>query len=198
MSAETMKLYQSNASPNSRRVRIFITEKGLSIPIVPVDLGTKSSSPKLMGRSIHAALSPRLCWVTAPPSARCWAIWALSRRGVSRAAAAGNHPEGQGAGDDVGAARRAGRLRRGDGDRPQHDCRSQGTEPFPVRTTMSRFPRLVERGQASRAEFLRRSRSKASRGAFCCRQAIQRSRYHGDRNGRFRHQGAEHAPTGSP
>ena len=41
MSAGTMKLYQSNASPNSRRVRIFIAEKGLSIPIVPVDLGTK-------------------------------------------------------------------------------------------------------------------------------------------------------------
>ena len=32
-----MKLYQSNASPNSRRVRIFLAEKGISMPLVPVD-----------------------------------------------------------------------------------------------------------------------------------------------------------------
>jgi len=35
----TIKLYQSAGSPNSRRVRIFLAEKGLSIPLVPVDLG---------------------------------------------------------------------------------------------------------------------------------------------------------------
>ena len=34
-----MKLYQSASSPNSRRVRIFLAEKGLSIPFVTVDLG---------------------------------------------------------------------------------------------------------------------------------------------------------------
>ena len=34
-----MKLYQSESSPNSRRVRIFLAEKGLSIPFVAVDLG---------------------------------------------------------------------------------------------------------------------------------------------------------------
>ncbi|SEC96877.1 glutathione S-transferase family protein [Bradyrhizobium erythrophlei] len=34
-----MKLYHSGASPNSRRVRIFLTEKGLSIPLIAVDLG---------------------------------------------------------------------------------------------------------------------------------------------------------------
>jgi glutathione S-transferase len=34
-----MKLYHSAISPNSRRVRIFLAEKGLSIPLVPVDLG---------------------------------------------------------------------------------------------------------------------------------------------------------------
>ncbi len=34
-----MKLYQSPSSPNSRRVRILIAEKGLSIPLVTVDLG---------------------------------------------------------------------------------------------------------------------------------------------------------------
>jgi glutathione S-transferase len=34
-----MKLYHSASSPNSRRVRIFRAEKGLSIPLVAVDLG---------------------------------------------------------------------------------------------------------------------------------------------------------------
>ncbi len=34
-----MKLYHSVSSPNSRRVRIFLAEKGLSIPLVAVDLG---------------------------------------------------------------------------------------------------------------------------------------------------------------
>jgi glutathione S-transferase len=35
----TIKLYQSAGSPNSRRVRIFLAEKGLQIPFVAVDLG---------------------------------------------------------------------------------------------------------------------------------------------------------------
>src|SRR5258708_5826667 len=36
-----MKLYQSNTSPNSRRVRIYLAEKGISMPIVPVDLAAR-------------------------------------------------------------------------------------------------------------------------------------------------------------
>ncbi|SEE30365.1 glutathione S-transferase family protein [Bradyrhizobium erythrophlei] len=34
-----MKLHHAASSPNSRRVRIFVAEKGLSIPLVAVDLG---------------------------------------------------------------------------------------------------------------------------------------------------------------
>ncbi len=34
-----MKLYHSTSSPNSRRVRIFLAEKGFAIPLVTVDLG---------------------------------------------------------------------------------------------------------------------------------------------------------------
>jgi glutathione S-transferase len=36
-----MKLYHSTSSPNSRRVRMFIAEKGLSIPSQSVNLGEK-------------------------------------------------------------------------------------------------------------------------------------------------------------
>lgn len=39
MNSKAPTLYQSNSSPNSRRVRIFIAEKGLTIPTVAVDLG---------------------------------------------------------------------------------------------------------------------------------------------------------------
>jgi glutathione S-transferase len=38
MTDKTMKLYQYAGSPNSRRVRIFLAEKDLSIPLVPIDL----------------------------------------------------------------------------------------------------------------------------------------------------------------
>ena len=35
---ETLKLYHASASPNSRRVRMFLVEKGSSLPLVSVDL----------------------------------------------------------------------------------------------------------------------------------------------------------------
>jgi glutathione S-transferase len=49
-----MKLYQSNTSPNSRRVRIFLAEKGISMPIVPVDLGAREQFSEA-----YAAINPR-------------------------------------------------------------------------------------------------------------------------------------------
>lgn len=36
-----MKLHHASGSPNSRRVRMLIAEKGLDIELVPVDLGTR-------------------------------------------------------------------------------------------------------------------------------------------------------------
>jgi glutathione S-transferase len=39
MKDNTLKLYQSSGSPNSRRVRIFLAEKELEIPFISVDLG---------------------------------------------------------------------------------------------------------------------------------------------------------------
>lgn len=34
-----MKLYDGGRAPNPRRVRIYLAEKGLSVPLVPVDMG---------------------------------------------------------------------------------------------------------------------------------------------------------------
>ncbi len=49
-----MKLYHSSGSPNSRRVRILIAEKGLDIELVPVDLGTKAQFS-----DAYLAINPR-------------------------------------------------------------------------------------------------------------------------------------------
>jgi glutathione S-transferase len=38
MTPDSLTLYHSPASPNSRRVRIFVAEKGLMVPLVAVDL----------------------------------------------------------------------------------------------------------------------------------------------------------------
>ena len=39
MSTQQLKLYHATGSPNARRVRIFLAEKGLQVPLVAVDLG---------------------------------------------------------------------------------------------------------------------------------------------------------------
>jgi glutathione S-transferase len=36
-----LKLYQSNVSPNSRRVRIYLAERGICASTIPVDLGAR-------------------------------------------------------------------------------------------------------------------------------------------------------------
>jgi glutathione S-transferase len=54
MKTESMKLYQSSASPNSRRVRIYLAERGICVTQVPVDLGAKEQFS-----SAFAAINPR-------------------------------------------------------------------------------------------------------------------------------------------
>jgi glutathione S-transferase len=48
-----MKLYDGGRAPNPRRVRIFLAEKGISLPLEPIDLG--SLQHKLPG---YAAVNP--------------------------------------------------------------------------------------------------------------------------------------------
>jgi glutathione S-transferase len=49
-----MKLYHASGSPNSRRVRILIAEKGLDIELVTVDLGTREQFS-----NAYRAINPR-------------------------------------------------------------------------------------------------------------------------------------------
>jgi glutathione S-transferase len=54
MTPDTLKLYHSPASPNSRRVRIFLAEKSLKVPLVAIDLGKgEQHSPT------YRAINPR-------------------------------------------------------------------------------------------------------------------------------------------
>ena len=60
-----MKLYHSASSPNSRRVRMYIAEKGLSIPLQPVNLAEKEQfsdwfkaiNPRGIGQATAIALA---------------------------------------------------------------------------------------------------------------------------------------------
>jgi glutathione S-transferase len=54
MSPNDLKLYESSASPNSRRIRIFLAEKGICVSRIPVDLGAKEQFSEA-----YAKINPR-------------------------------------------------------------------------------------------------------------------------------------------
>jgi glutathione S-transferase len=54
MTIDTPLLYESKGSPNARRVRFFIAEKGIQIPMKPVDLGAKEQFSET-----YKAVNPR-------------------------------------------------------------------------------------------------------------------------------------------
>jgi glutathione S-transferase len=51
---DTPKLYHAPASPNARRVRIFLAEKGIPLPLVAVDLGQGEQNSEA-----YRAINPR-------------------------------------------------------------------------------------------------------------------------------------------
>lgn len=47
-----MKLYDGGRAPNPRRVRIFLAEKGIEVPLVPIDMGAMGHrSEEIAGRN---------------------------------------------------------------------------------------------------------------------------------------------------
>ena len=52
--APVLKLYHAPASPNSRRVRMFLAEKGISVPLVSVDLAAGEQH-----HDAYLAINPR-------------------------------------------------------------------------------------------------------------------------------------------
>ena len=55
MNTGALRLFQSSGSPNSRRVRIYLAEKGICVALVPVDLGAKEQFS-----AAYATINPRV------------------------------------------------------------------------------------------------------------------------------------------
>jgi len=60
MTSDHLKLYDSGGSPNSRRVRIFLAEKGICVMRVPVDLGMKEQFSEAYGKINPRRVVPTL------------------------------------------------------------------------------------------------------------------------------------------
>ena len=60
MSSNDLKLYESSASPNSRRVRLFLAEKGICVARVPVDLVAREQFSEAYGRINPRRVVPTL------------------------------------------------------------------------------------------------------------------------------------------
>ena len=121
-----MKLYHSTGSANSRRVRIFLAEKGLELALVPVDLGKREQRSDEYRMINPRQMVPTVVLEDGTANRRGAGHLALSRRGLSIKAASGRNAQGKGACGHVGTARGTRRLRGRDGGRPQ---RSAGPRP---------------------------------------------------------------------
>jgi glutathione S-transferase len=75
MTANDLKLYHSAASPNSRRVRIFLAEKGLTVPLVPVDLGKREQDSHAYRAINPRSLVPTLVLEDGTSIGEVLAIW---------------------------------------------------------------------------------------------------------------------------
>jgi len=75
MTTDTPVLYESKGSPNSRRVRLFIAEKGIDIPMKPVDLGTKEQFSDAYRTINPRSQVPALALADGPVITEVLAIW---------------------------------------------------------------------------------------------------------------------------
>jgi glutathione S-transferase len=71
----TSTLYHATGSPNSRRVRIFIAEKGLQIPFLQVDLGNKEQFSEAYKAINPRSMVPTLVLQDGTSIAEVPAIW---------------------------------------------------------------------------------------------------------------------------
>jgi hypothetical protein len=79
MSSEGMKLYEPSGSPNSRRVRILLAEKGISVTRVPVDLGAKEQFSEAYTRINARRVVPTLVLADGTAIGEVPAIFRISK-----------------------------------------------------------------------------------------------------------------------
>ncbi|WP_213762962.1 glutathione S-transferase [Caballeronia sp. dw_19] len=75
MTSSAPVLYESKGSPNARRVRIFIAEKGIDIPMNPVDLGAKEQFSDSYRAINPRSQVPALALADGPVITEVLAIW---------------------------------------------------------------------------------------------------------------------------
>jgi len=75
MTTDTPVLYESKGSPNSRRVRFFIAEKGIDIPMKLVDLGAKEQFSDAYRTINPRSQVPALALADGPVITEVLAIW---------------------------------------------------------------------------------------------------------------------------
>ena len=107
MTANELKLYHAAASPNSRRVRIFLAEKGLAVPLVPVDLGKGEQHGEAYRAINPRRVVPTLVLEDGTAIGEVLAIWRYLEEAYPTPPLLGSYAERQGAGHHVGTARRA-------------------------------------------------------------------------------------------
>ena len=121
-----MKLYNHSQAPNPRRVRIFMAEKGISLPMEEIDLmAGKNRAPEFLAKNPSGGLP-----VLELDDGGCIAIGGdlpLSRRAAPRAQSDGPQPARAGRDRDVEPAHGARAVRVDRPDRPQHPPDVQGT-----------------------------------------------------------------------
>jgi glutathione S-transferase len=103
--SDILKLYHAPASPNSRRVRMFIAEKGIAVPLVAVDLGKGEQHSEAYRAINPRRVVPTLVLEDGTAIGEVLAIWRYLEEALSDAATIGIDAERQGAGYHVGTAR---------------------------------------------------------------------------------------------
>jgi glutathione S-transferase len=86
-------LYESKGSPNARRVRIFIAEKGIDIPMHPVDLGAKEQFSDAYRAINPRSQVPALALADGPVIAEVLAIWRYLEEAYRQSPLLGTTPE---------------------------------------------------------------------------------------------------------
>jgi glutathione S-transferase len=83
MSPNGLKLYESSASPNSRRIRIFLAEKGICVTRVPVDLGAKEQVSEAYATINARRVVPTLVIDDGTAASRRWYDTVAARASVA-------------------------------------------------------------------------------------------------------------------
>jgi glutathione S-transferase len=197
MSSDQLKLYETNGSPNSRRVRMFLAEKGIAVSRVPVDLAAKEQFSEAYTKINPRRVVPTLVLADETAIGEVPAILRYLEEIHPNSPLLGTSPQDkalvttwerrmelEGFAAVMETVRNAAAGLKGRAIAGAHDN--------------EQIPALVERGRQRVNDFYADLEARLARRALCRRQPVQRGRHHRDRDRRFRHQVAEPAHTGRP